>query len=99
MQIEGWCRHLVATVVRRREGKGCIRSWARMKQLLRSHFLPSDFEHLLYLQYQRCQQRMRSVGAYTEEFYRLSARNNLNESPQQLVARYIRGLKETIQDR
>lgn len=84
---------------RQREGKGSVRSWPRMKQLLRSHFLPSDFEQLLYLQYQKCHQGNESVSAYTEEFYRLSARNNLNESPQQLVAHYIGGLKESIQDK
>lgn len=44
--------------------------------------LPSDFEQLLYLEYQKCSQGNRTVGAYTEEFYRLSARNNLHESEQ-----------------
>ncbi|XP_028552635.1 uncharacterized protein LOC110101527 [Dendrobium catenatum] len=84
---------------RRREGKGPIRSWWRMKQLLRGHFLPTDYEQLLYMQYQHCSQGSRSVNEYTEEFYRLSARNNLNESTNQLVARYVEGLKEAIQDK
>lgn len=44
-----WWLQLMQT--RRREGKGGVRSWVRMKQLLRHHFLPSDFEQLLYLQY------------------------------------------------
>ncbi|XP_020679468.2 uncharacterized protein LOC110097438 [Dendrobium catenatum] len=84
---------------RRREGKGPIRSWMRMKQLLRGHFLPTDYEQLLYMQYQHCSQGNRSVNEYTEEFYRMSARNNLNESTNQLVARYVGGLKEAIQDK
>ncbi|XP_028547476.1 uncharacterized protein LOC110104104 [Dendrobium catenatum] len=84
---------------RRREGKGNVRSWHRMKQLLRGQFLLRDFEQMLYMQYQHCSQDSRSVNDYTEEFYRLSARNNLNESDNQLVARYIGGLKESIQDR
>ncbi|PKU86998.1 hypothetical protein MA16_Dca013945 [Dendrobium catenatum] len=54
---------------------------------------------MLYMQYQHCSQGSRSVNDYTKEFYRLSARNNLNESDNQLVARYIGGLKEAIQDR
>ncbi|XP_020697731.1 uncharacterized protein LOC110110544 [Dendrobium catenatum] len=41
----------------------------------------------------------RTVNEYTEEFYRLSARNNLQESENQLVARYIGGLKDLIQDK
>ncbi|XP_028550837.1 uncharacterized protein LOC110096704 [Dendrobium catenatum] len=84
---------------RRREGKGNVSSWYRMKRLLRGHFLPTDFEQMLYVQYQHCNQGARTVSEYTEEFYRLSARNNLNESETQLVARYIGGLKEAIQDK
>lgn len=54
---------------------------------------------MLYLQYQHCVQGERHVNVYAEDFYRLSARNNLNETEQQLVARYIGGLKESLQDK
>ncbi|XP_020674167.2 uncharacterized protein LOC110093578 [Dendrobium catenatum] len=84
---------------RRREGKGDVRSWARLKQMMRSHFLPTDYEQLLYVRYQHYTQNHITVSECTEEFYRLSARNNLHESEKQLVARYIRGLKEAIQDK
>ncbi|PKU83878.1 RNA-directed DNA polymerase [Dendrobium catenatum] len=70
-----------------------------MKQLMRGHFLPTDYEQMLYLQYQHCTQGSRTVNDYTEEFYRLSARNNLHESENQLVARYIGGLRDAIQDK
>ncbi|XP_028550608.1 uncharacterized protein LOC114579613, partial [Dendrobium catenatum] len=83
---------------RRREGRDRIRSWPRMKQLMRAQFLPTDFEQILYMRYQHCAQGTRTVSEYTEEFQRLSARNDLNESATQLVARYIGGLKDTIQD-
>ncbi|XP_020683016.1 uncharacterized protein LOC110100003 [Dendrobium catenatum] len=69
-----------------------------MKQLLRTQFLPTDFEQILYMRYQHCSQGARSISKYTEEFNRLSARNDLNESTNQLVARYIGGLKDSIQD-
>ncbi|XP_020704270.2 uncharacterized protein K02A2.6-like [Dendrobium catenatum] len=84
---------------RRREGRGPVRSWHQMKQMLRGQYLPTDFEQMLYVQYQHCVQGNRSVNEYTEEFYRLSARNNLNENANQLVARFIGGLKEAIQDK
>ncbi|XP_020702838.1 uncharacterized protein LOC110114328 [Dendrobium catenatum] len=84
---------------RRREGRGSVRSWVRMKQLLRAHFLPTDYEQMLYLKYQHCSQNHWSVSEYTEEFYSLSARNDLNETTNQLVARYIGGLKDIIQDK
>ncbi|KAI0495827.1 hypothetical protein KFK09_022130 [Dendrobium nobile] len=92
-----WWQQLLQ--IRRREGKGAVRSWFRMKQLLRGHYLPTDFEQMLYIQYQHCVQGNRTVTDYMEEFYRLSARNNLNESENQLVARYIGGLKENLQDK
>ncbi|XP_028554101.1 uncharacterized protein LOC110105612 [Dendrobium catenatum] len=85
--------------MRQREGKGQVRSWNRLKQLLRAQFLPTDYEQILYMRYQHCCQGTRSVSDYTEEFHRLSARNNLNESANHLVARYIGGLKDSIQDR
>lgn len=37
-----WWNQLLQTRVR--EGRGQVKSWKRMKQLLRSHFLPTDFE-------------------------------------------------------
>ncbi|PKU62072.1 RNA-directed DNA polymerase [Dendrobium catenatum] len=84
---------------RRREDRGIVRSWSRMKQLLRSQYLPTDYEQILYHKYQHCSQGNRTVSEYTEEFHRLSARNDLNENANHLVARYIGGLKEAIQDK
>ncbi|PKU85457.1 hypothetical protein MA16_Dca003197 [Dendrobium catenatum] len=84
---------------RRKEGRSRIHTWGRMKQLLRAQFLPTDFEQILYMRYQHCMQGTRTVSEYTEEFNRLSARNDLQESGTQMVARYIGGLKESIQDK
>lgn len=69
-----------------------------MKQLLKARFLPSDYEQILYQQLQQCRQRARSIANYTKEFYQFRARANLQESEQQQVARYVGGLKESIQD-
>lgn len=70
-----------------------------MKQQLWNHFLLYDYEQQLYVQYQQCLQRTRTINAYTEDFYRLCARNNIRESHNQVIVRYIGGLNSTIRDK
>ncbi|XP_020258805.1 uncharacterized protein LOC109835231 [Asparagus officinalis] len=84
---------------RSRQGKPKVDRWEKMKKLLGAHFLPSDYEQVLFGQYQNCRQGGRSVDEYTQEFYRLSSRNNLHESEAQQMSRYIGGLRIAIQDR
>ncbi|KAK9142926.1 hypothetical protein Syun_012326 [Stephania yunnanensis] len=69
-----------------------------MRRMMLTRFLLADFEQLLYHQYQHYTQNDCSVGVYTEEFFRLNARNNLYELENHQFARYIWGLKLTIQD-
>ena len=76
-----------------REGKHPIRTWFRMKQLLKKDFISSYYEQILFQQYQRCHQGVRSVHEYTAEFMRLAERNDLRESEDQQAARYLEGLK------
>jgi len=38
------------------------------------------------------------MQAYVEEFHRLSSRNNLSETDEQQVSRFVGGLRLTIQD-
>ncbi|PKU81696.1 hypothetical protein MA16_Dca026429 [Dendrobium catenatum] len=84
---------------RRKEGRSRIHTWGRMKHLLRAQFLPTDFEQILYMRYQHYMQGARTVSEYTKELNRLSARNDLHELGTQMVARYIGGLKDSIQDK
>ncbi|CAM8986688.1 unnamed protein product [Rhodiola kirilowii] len=70
-----------------------------MRQLLFARFLPPDYEETLYQRYHNCRQGSRSVSEYTEEFYRLSSRCFLQETQDQLVARFVNGLQVKIQDR
>ncbi|CAM9000066.1 unnamed protein product [Rhodiola kirilowii] len=64
---------------RRRQGKVPIRTWRRMKQLMLDHFLPEDYEQILYKLYLDCVQGRRSLTEYTTEFLRLSERNELKD--------------------
>ncbi|XP_012844444.1 PREDICTED: uncharacterized protein LOC105964483 [Erythranthe guttata] len=84
---------------RTRQGKGLVQSWRRMKGLMKDRFLPSDYEQHLYNLYHNCSQGNRSVHEYIAEFLRLADRNNLRESENQQVPRYLNGLRVNIRDR
>jgi hypothetical protein len=92
-----WWEQLQSTRLRQR--KGMVQTWTKMKRLLRSRYLPPDYEQILFKQYQECRQGARTVEAFLEEFHRLSSRNNLLETEAQQVARFVGGLRWAIQDR
>ena len=65
---------------------------------MRGAFLPYNYQRLMYQRLQNLKQGLRSVDEYTTEFYQLIARNEIQETEDQLVSRYIGGLKFQIQD-
>ncbi|CAA7051700.1 unnamed protein product [Microthlaspi erraticum] len=92
-----WWDKLV--IQRQRQRKGPVKTWRRMKQLMLDRFLPEDYEQILYKMYLECVQGKRTVTEYTAEFVRFSERNDLGETDNQKVARYISGLRSSIQER
>nr|XP_011459809.1 PREDICTED: uncharacterized protein LOC105350104 [Fragaria vesca subsp. vesca] len=92
-----WWDKLALTRLRQR--KKPVKNWRRMKQLMTERFLPEDYEQILYKMYLDCVQGAKTVTEYTAEFVRLSERNDLGESEGQKVARYISGLRPSIQEK
>ena len=76
-----------------RSSKMPVHTWVKKKNLLKIHFLPPDFEQVLYQQYQSCKLGNPFVLKYTEKFYRLKTFLDLNESEASSIAPYKEGLK------
>lgn len=95
-RASAWWQQLKLT--RDRLGKSKVVTWRKMKKCLRSNFLPHNFQRLMYQRLQNLKQGAKSVDDYTTEFYQLIARNDIQETEEQLVARYIGGLRVQIMD-
>ncbi|GKA14812.1 putative nucleotidyltransferase, ribonuclease H [Tanacetum coccineum] len=97
---------LIATKLRGRasawwqqlNGKPRVTSWRKMKKLLKENFIPHNYQRLMYQRLQNLKQGTKSVEDYTTEFYQLIARNDIQETDDQLVSRYIGGLRVQIMD-
>jgi len=69
-----------------------------MKEKMKGKFLPSDHSRTIFQEFNNLRQRNQTVEEYTENFYKLQARNDLDESEEKTVTRYLNGLKWTIRD-
>ena len=69
-----------------------------MKRLMTDRFLPPDYQRELFRQYQDCRQGTRTVNEYMEEFDKLANRNDLEETEDQRISRFVHGLRVSIRD-
>ena len=89
-----WWANLVAK--RARNGKGKIRTWAKMKDKLKSKFLPSHYIQDNYSKLHHLKQGSKSVEEYTREFEQLLLKCDLREDDAQTMVRFLSGLDESI---
>jgi hypothetical protein len=75
-----------------------ITSWEKLMKKMRPAFLPHNYLRTMYQRLQNWSQGSKSVDEYMEEFHKLLARVDLSELDDQLVSRYIGGLRTQIQD-
>lgn len=65
---------------------------------MKGHFLPFRYTQSLFQRLHALRQSARSVDDYTEEFYQMVAQIDLSETEEQLVTRYLGGLRQPLQD-
>nr|GEX65727.1 hypothetical protein [Tanacetum cinerariifolium] len=91
-----WWQQLKLT--HERIGKPRVASWRKIKKLMRENFIPHNYQRLIYQWLQNLKQETKSVKDYTTEFYQLISRNDIQETDDQLVSRYICSLRVQIMD-
>ena len=84
-------------ISRTRRGKEKIVSWDKLKKHLRKTFIPYNFERLLFQKFHNIRQDTRSVDDYANEFYQMLTRVDIHDSEDQLVARFVAGLRQQLQ--
>ena len=67
-------------------GQPPIDTWDEMKLKMKEHFLPTDYEQLMYTKFS-LKQDTKPIEEYTEEFHEFSIRNQVQESDVQQATR------------
>ena len=81
---------------RERDGKERVRSWEKLKKLMKRRFLPDNHKQDLYLKLHTLKQGSDGVEHYIREFEKLLMRSELPEVKEQTIARFIGGLNQDI---
>jgi hypothetical protein len=85
-------------VDRRSKGKKKIKSWDKMVSNIKVKFIPKYYQINMFKRLQNLRHKGLIVREYTKEFYRLNIRVGHCENDEEMVPRYINGLRYEIQD-
>ncbi|KAJ0589753.1 putative nucleotidyltransferase, Ribonuclease H [Helianthus annuus] len=83
---------------RAQKGKSKVRTWDKMKKLLREKFLPINYRQEAFLEYHNLSQRTSSVEELISEFDRLRMRCGAEEEEEQVIARFLGALRSDVSD-
>ncbi|KAJ0442056.1 putative nucleotidyltransferase, Ribonuclease H [Helianthus annuus] len=81
---------------RERQGKDKVRTWQKMKKLLREKFMPTYYLQDNFSQLHVLKQGNKSVEEYSQEFEYLLMKCGLDEDDPQTLVRYLGGLEPRI---
>ncbi|XP_059068990.1 uncharacterized protein LOC131859364 [Cryptomeria japonica] len=81
-----------------RRGKLKINNWDKMVAKVKAQFLLGDYEVQNFKRLQNLKQKEMDVMTYIEEFHKLSLRVGHHEDEVEKIARYVNGLRHSIQD-
>ncbi|XP_057517897.1 uncharacterized protein LOC130798821 [Amaranthus tricolor] len=84
---------------RRRENRGRINTWDKLKKHLRKKYVPLSYRQQLFVQWSTLRQGSRSVTEYIQEWERLSVQCDLNEPEKMRVGKFIGGLREDLREK
>lgn len=68
-----------------------------MKKHMRRSFLPYNYQRTLYTKLQNLRQGSRTVDEYASDFFEMVAHTTLLETEEQLVSRFLGGLRTQLQ--
>lgn len=81
---------------RKMNGKKPITKTNEMIAMMKSKFMPIDFEVQMIWKFHNHKKWDQDVATHIEEFERLNMQTHCNEDQKELVARYVNGLKYKI---
>ncbi|VFQ82890.1 unnamed protein product [Cuscuta campestris] len=84
------------TTKRKREDKAAVKTWTKMRALLKKKFIPTHYIRENFSRLQHLRKGNQSVEEYNREFEELLMRCDLQENDSQTFVRYLFGLNTQI---
>lgn len=81
---------------RERERKNRVRSWDKLKSMMKKRFSPANHKQDLYLKLHNLKQGDKKVEEYIRDFEGLMMRSDIPEEKEQTIARFLGGLQMEI---